>query len=116
MFIALYIAASLPYDFVLKDFTLSIFFSEHNVSSLCISEDKTNQLSKISGNWLFNNLLTNKQFSIKILFGSLIMLDSENRELAWSNLPLKCRALKTIFWIINTLLIELFVWPQTTEA
>ena len=87
MFIALYITASLPYDFVLKDFTLSIPFSEHDVSYLCVSEDKTNQLLKISGNWLFKDLLTNKQFSIEILSGSLIMLDSENRELVLSNLP-----------------------------
>ena len=89
MFIALYITASLPYDFVLKDFTLSIPFSEHDVSYLCVSEDKTNQLLKISGNWLFKDLLTNKQFSIEILSGSLIMLDSENRQLVWSNLLLK---------------------------
>ena len=81
MFITLYITASLPYDFVLKDFTLSIPFSEHDVPYLCVSEDKTNQSLKISGNWLFKDLLTNKQFSIEILSGGLIMLDSENREL-----------------------------------
>ena len=40
VFIALYITASLPFDFVLKDFTLSIPFSEHDVSYLCVSEDK----------------------------------------------------------------------------
>ena len=97
MFIALYITASLPYDFVLKDFTLSIPFSEHDVSYLCVSEDKTNQLLKISGNWLFKDLLTNKQFSIEILSGSLIMLDSENRELVWSNLPLKYIVFKAFF-------------------
>ena len=79
MFIALYIAASLPCDFVLKDFTFSIPFSEHDVSYLCVSEERTNQLLKISGNCLFKDLLTNKQFSIEILPGSLIMLDSENR-------------------------------------
>ena len=39
---------------------------------------------------MFKDLLTNKQFSIEILFGSLIMLDSENRELVCLNLPLKC--------------------------
>ena len=90
MLIVLYITACLPCDFVLKDFTLSIPFSEHDVSYLCVSEEKTNQLLKISGNWLFKDLLTNKQFSIEILFGSLIMLDSENRELVCLNLPLKC--------------------------
>ena len=97
MFIALYISASLPYDFVLKDFTLNIPFLEHDVSYLCVSEDKTNQLLKISGNWLFKDLLTNKQFSIEILSGSLIMLDSENRELVWSNLPSKYIVLKAFF-------------------
>ena len=50
MFIALYITACLPCDFVLKDFTLSIPFSEHDVSHLCVSEEKTNQLLKILGN------------------------------------------------------------------
>ena len=95
MFIALYIGASLPYDFVLKDFTLNIPFLD--VSYLCVSEDKTNQLLKISGNWLFKDLLTNKQFSIEILSGSLIMLDSENRELVWSNLPSKYVVLKAFF-------------------
>ena len=38
----------------------------------------------------YQDLLTNKQFSIQILSGSLIMLDSENIELVWSNLTLKC--------------------------
>ena len=56
MFIALYITACLPCDFVLKYFTLSIPFSEHDVSYLCV-------------------------FSIETLSGSLIMLDSENKEL-----------------------------------
>ena len=116
MFIALYVTACLPGDFVLKDFTLSIPFSEHDVSYLCVSEEKTNQLLKISGNWLFKDLLTNKQFSIEILSGSLIMLDSENRELVWSNLPLKCIVLMAFFWMVYTLLIELFVWSQTIEA
>ena len=97
MFIALYISASLPYDFVLKDFTLNIPFLEHDVSYLCVSEDKTNQLLKISGNWLFKDLLTNKQFSIETLSGSLIMLDSKNRELVWSNLPSKYIVLKAFF-------------------
>ena len=81
MFIALYIIVSLPRDFVLKDFTLSIPFSEHDVSYLCVPEEKTNQLLNISGNSLFRDLLTNKQFSIEILSGSLIMLDAENRKL-----------------------------------
>ena len=58
----------------------------------------------------------NKQFSIEILSGSLIILDAENRKLVSSNLPLKCIVLKAFFWIINTLLIELFAWPQTIEA
>ena len=49
MFIELCITASLPCDFVVKDFTLSIPFSEHDVPYLCVSEEKTNQL-KISGN------------------------------------------------------------------
>ena len=80
MFIALYITASLPFDFVLKDFTLNIPFPEH-VSYLCISEEKIKQLLKISGNSLFKDLLANKQFSIVILSGSLIMLDSENRQI-----------------------------------
>ena len=71
MFVALYITASLPYDFVLKDFTLSIPFSEHDVSYLCVSEEKTNQVLKISGNWLFKDLLTIKQLLIEILYGSL---------------------------------------------
>ena len=57
--------------FVLKDFTLNIYFSEHDVSYLCVSEVKTNQLLKISGNWLFKDLLTNKQLLIEILYGSL---------------------------------------------
>ena len=38
----------------------------------------------------YQDLLTNKQFSIEILSGGLIVLDSENIGLAWSNLPLKC--------------------------
>ena len=78
MFIALYITASLPYDFVLKDFTLSIPFSEH-VSYLCVSAEKASQLLHISGNWLFEGLLANEQFSIELLSGSLIMFDPENR-------------------------------------
>ena len=40
MFIALYITACLPCDFVLKDFTLTIPFSEHDVSYLYVSEEK----------------------------------------------------------------------------
>ena len=79
VFIALYITASLPYDFVLKDFTLTIPFSEHDVSYLCVSAEKTNQLLYISGNWMFEDLLTNEQFSIEIMSGSLIMLAPENR-------------------------------------
>ena len=71
MFIALYITAALSCDFVLKDFTLSIPFSEHDVSYLCVSEEKTNQLLKISSNWLFKELLIYKQFSIGILSGRL---------------------------------------------
>ena len=39
----------LPCDFVLKRFTFSLPFSEH-VSYLCVSEEKTNQLLKTSGN------------------------------------------------------------------
>ena len=50
MFIALYITASLPCDHVLKDFTLSIPFSKHDVLYLRVSEEKTNQLLTISGN------------------------------------------------------------------
>ena len=50
MFITLDITASLPCDFVLKDFTLSISFSEHDISYLHVSEEKTNQLLKISCN------------------------------------------------------------------
>ena len=94
--IALYITASLPCDFVLKDFTLSIPFSEHDVSHLCVSEEKTNQLLKISDNWLFKDLLTNKQFSIEILSGSLIMLDSENRKLI-SNLYLMIKFIFKVY-------------------
>ena len=74
---------------------------------------ETNQLLAISRNWLVKDLLTNKQFSMEIFSGNLILLDSENRELVWSNLSLKCVVLKAFFSIINTLLIELFVWPQT---
>ena len=40
MFIALYITACLPCDFVLKDFILTVPFSEHDVSYLCVSEEK----------------------------------------------------------------------------
>ena len=80
------------------------------------SEEKTNQLLRISGNWMRTDLLTNKQFSIKIFSGNLILLDSENRKLVWSNLSLKCVVLKALFWIINTLLTELFVWPQLIET
>ena len=105
VFIALYITASLPFDFVLKDFTLSIPFSEHDVSYLFVSEEKSSQLLKMSGNWLFRDLLTKKQFSIEIFSGSLIVLDSQNRKLVWWNLPLKCIVSKSFFWIINTLLI-----------
>ena len=81
MFNALYITASLPCDFVLKDFTLSIPFSEHNVSYPCVSKEKTYQLLKISGNWLFKDLLANEKFSMEIFSGSSIMLGSKNREL-----------------------------------
>ena len=49
MFIAVYITSSLQCDFVLKHFTLSIPFSEHDVSYLCVSEEKTDELLKISG-------------------------------------------------------------------
>ena len=108
MIITLYITASLSCDFVLKDFTLSMPSAEHDVSYLCVSEEKTNQLLKISGNWLFKDLLTNKQFSIEILSGSLIMLDSENRELVWSNLPLTCIVLMALFWIVNILIVWTF--------
>ena len=45
-----YVTASLSCDFVLKDFTLNIPFSEHDVSYLRVSEEETNQLLKISGN------------------------------------------------------------------
>ena len=79
MFIALYITVSLPYDVVLKDFTLTIPLSEHDVSYLCVSAEKINQLLYISGNWMFEDLLTNEQFSIEIMSGSLIMLAPENR-------------------------------------
>ena len=71
---------------------------------------------KISSNELFKDLLTNKQFSIETLYESLILLDLENRELMRPNLPLKVIVLKAFFWIINTLLIQLFVWSQTIEA
>ena len=47
MFIALYTTASLPCDFVLKDFTLNIPSSEHDVSYLRVSQEKTKQLLKI---------------------------------------------------------------------
>ena len=50
MIITLYITASLSCDFVLKDFTLSMPSAEHDVSYLCVSEEKTNQLLKILGN------------------------------------------------------------------
>ena len=40
MFIALYITASSPCDSVLKDFTLNIPFPEHDVSYLCVLEEK----------------------------------------------------------------------------
>ena len=40
----------LRYNFGLKNFTLSIPFLEHDVSYLSVSEEKTNQLFKISGN------------------------------------------------------------------
>ena len=50
MFIALKITAFLPHDFELKDFTLSIPFSEHDVSYMCVSEEKTKPLLKISDN------------------------------------------------------------------
>ena len=52
VFIALYITVLLPDDIVLKDFSLDIPFSEHDVSYLSVSEKKKkpNQLFKISGN------------------------------------------------------------------
>ena len=52
MFIALYITVLLPDDIVLKDFSLDMPFSEHDVSYLSVSEkkNKPNQLFKISGN------------------------------------------------------------------
>ena len=65
---------------MLKDFTLSIPFLEHYVLYLCLLEEKLNLLLKISGNWLFKDLLTNKQSSIDLFSRNLIMLDSENRE------------------------------------
>ena len=40
----------LRYNFGLKNFTLSIPFLEHDVSYLRVSEEKINQLFKISGN------------------------------------------------------------------
>ena len=43
MFIALYITVLLPDDIVLKDFSLDIPFSEHDVSYLSVSEKKQNQ-------------------------------------------------------------------------
>ena len=43
MFIELYITASLPYDFVLKDFTLRIPFLEHHILYLCdLKKKQTN--------------------------------------------------------------------------
>ena len=38
MFVALYITAFLPIDFVLKDFIFGIPFSEYDISYLCVSE------------------------------------------------------------------------------
>ena len=38
MFVALYITASLPIDFVLKDFIFGIPFSEYDISYLRVSE------------------------------------------------------------------------------
>ena len=57
----------------------------------------------------YQDLLTNKQFSIEILSGSLIMLDSENIELVWSNLPLKCIVLMANKYPVDWT----FVWCQT---
>ena len=94
--------------FVLKDFTLSIPFSEHNVSYLCVSGEKIKPIIEHLRQ-LIKDLLTNKQFSIEVLSESFIMLDSEN-------LPVRCIVLMAFFWIINTLLIEPFVWTQTIEA
>ena len=65
--------ASLPYFFVFTVLTFNKPFEELEVSELCESEEKVNQLLKIGGRSKLIDLLINKQFSIIILSGSLMI-------------------------------------------
>ena len=49
----------------------------------------------------FKWLILQRFTDINILSWNLIMSDSENKELVWSNLPLKCIVLMVFFYIIN---------------
>ena len=70
---ALFAMASLPYFFVFTVLTFNKPFEELEASALCESEEKVNQLLKIGGRLKLIDLLINKQFSIIILSGSLII-------------------------------------------
>ena len=70
---ALFVMASLPYFFVFTVLTFNKPFEELEVSELCESEEKVNQLLKIGGRSKLIDLLINKQFSVIILSGSLMI-------------------------------------------
>ena len=96
VFIALYVTAFLQCDFILKDFTLSIpFLRAWYFISMCIRRKYKRIIETFK--WLILQRFT----EINIFSWSLIMSDSENKELVWSNLPLKCIVLMVFFYIIN---------------
>ena len=70
---ALFVMASLRYFFVFTVLTFKKPFEKLEASELCESEEKVNQLLKIGGRLKLIDLLINKQFSIIILSGSLII-------------------------------------------
>ena len=79
--IALFVMASLPYFSVFTVLTFNKPFEELEVSQLSESEEKVNQWMKIGGRLKLIDLLINKQFSIIILSGGLIISCQEKEDL-----------------------------------
>ena len=100
---------------MLKDFTLSIPFSEH-VSYLCVSEEKNKQIIE-NFRQLIVQRFTDKLAIFKINF---VWKFDYVRFKKWRTsvikFTFKVYSSYDFFWMINILLIELFVWPQTIEA
>ena len=70
---------------------------ELEVSQLCWSEEKLNQVLKIDGDKLFKDLLTNKIFSRQILSWNFKMEFCLNRGLVWKFLGWKLIILTDFF-------------------